>query len=886
MLLPYLIAQYPPPEKGIRRHTWMSVMAAFGLLLVSMLPIPSMAQPNISRVEYYVDVDPGFGNATALSISPGTNLVDLNIPINTTALSQGVHRLFARAQNANGNWGLAASWLFYKPYGGGSPPPPPPAASNITRIEYYIDIDPGLGSATALGITPGTNLQDLVIPLNPVILSEGVHRLYVRARNANGNWSLVNNLLFYKPYGSGLTQPPPPAATNITRLEYYVDADPGLGNATNIAITPGTNLVDVVIPVNPAVLGEGVHRLFVRARNANGNWSLTNTWLFYKAYNNGVAVPASPVAKLSKLEYYIDTDPGYGNGVPVTLDSLTNFSDYVVPINITGLTTGSHTLWVRGVDKNGKWGMVNNWDFTVPVTLAAPTIVVNSITDKLHCAGDSFNISYHATGTYNSGNIFKAELSDAAGAFPATPVVIGSFAGTGNSIIKAKLPAHTGDGINYRVRISSTNPVVTGITGSDAITIYDRPFAKTITGRTQVNGTYSWPYNIPTTAGSTWLWQINGGTQTSGTNTNAINTLWSQPVLPSVTGTIRVIETNQYGCVGDTSVLQPITIYKLAIKDTVAATYCKAGVVQVKTGATGSFDAGNNFIAELSNSSGSFASPLASASLAASGNGVNQLNTISLTIPFSVPNGTGYRIRVRSTSPEFTGDTTGVISIIKPDLGADLTRTYCIGRGYNLMQNFTDGSLTYAYYNQSFVSLTRPDSVEAGIYQIIGTNNHGCADTATLTLTSNPTPELGADTYVYLDCMGETTNLNPLYNTSGLTVQWNTANTTTAPAGTYRLVVTNAFGCTDTAFVYVILEVATWTGAQSSNWHTPGNWNINKVPTNKTHVIVATGTPNQCIVSTANGEAASIQVRNGATVRTNTGRLVDVKGKCATLPPN
>ena len=885
MLQPYITVVQRQPDKG--KHLLKNITALAMFLLAAVIaPSAVFSQPNISRVEYYMDTDPGFGNATPLTITPGTNLPDLNIAINQAALTEGVHRLNVRAQNASGHWSLTNTWLFYKPYGNGIAPPPPPPATNITRVEYYLDTDPGFGNATSMAISPGTNLQDLVIPLNPGNLTEGVHRLHIRARNANGNWSLNNTLLFYKPYGNGIAPPPPPAATNITRLEYYLDTDPGKGNATALSITPGTNLQDLVIPVNAATLSEGVHRLHVRALNANGNWSLTNTWLFYKPYSTGVPPQALPVPKMNRLEYFVDTDPGYGKAVPVALDSLIDFANYVVPVNVTGLETGNHTLWVRGLDKNGKWGMMNNWDFTVPATLAAPAIVVNSVTDKLHCARDSFDISYDATGIYNSGNIFKAELSDATGIFPATPVIIGSFAGTASAIIKAKLPAHTANGSAYKVRIVSTNPIVTGLSGSDAITIYDRPAAKTITGRTQVNGTFTWPYSLAATAGSTWVWQVNGGIQTSGTNTNAINVLWAQPALPSGAGNMNVIETNEYGCVGDTSTLLPVTIYKLAIKDTVAASYCKAGIIDIKTGATGAFDAGNNLIAELSNSSGSFASPLTTASIVASSNGVNQLNTISITIPFSVPNGIGYRIRVRSTSPAFTGDTSAFISILKPDLGSDLTRTYCIGRGYNLLQNFTDASLTYSYYDQSFTILTRPDSVEAGVYQVIGTNSQGCRDTAMLTLNGNPTPALGADTYVYHDCPGETTNLNPLFNTSGLTVQWNTGNTSAAPPGTYRLIVTNGSGCTDTAFAYVILEVATWTGALSSSWHNPGNWNIGKVPTLKTHVIIAAGTPNPCIISAANAEAASIQIRNGATLRATTGRVMDIKGRCAILPSN
>ena len=147
-------------------------------------------------------------------------------------------------------------------------------------------------------------------------------------------------------------------------------------------------------------------------------------------------------------------------------------------------------------------------------------------------------------------------------------------------------------------------------------------------------------------------------------------------------------------------------------------------------------------------------------------------------------------------------------------------------------------------------------------------------------------PNLGVDITVYHVCAGETTNLVPLYNTSGLTANWNTVNTTTAIPGIYRLLVTNTSGCTDTAFVTVQLDVANWTGAVSGNWHTAGNWSTNKIPTSQTHVIIPAGKPNQCAISTADAEASSIQVRAGAVLQLSANRKLLLSQKCTLLPAN
>lgn len=175
------------------------------------------------------------------------------------------------------------------------------------------------------------------------------------------------------------------AQSNITRVEYYIDNDPGFGNATTLNITPSANIQDAVIEIDPATINQpGVHGLFVRAKNANGNWSLTYKWLFYKPY--AVSPPASPLAELSKLEYYINDDPGYGNGIQITLPDSTDLANYIVPVDISNLQRGNHTFWVRGLDKNGNWSMMNKWLFTTSFLLPDTTTTVTQ-----NITGDTAN---------------------------------------------------------------------------------------------------------------------------------------------------------------------------------------------------------------------------------------------------------------------------------------------------------------------------------------------------------------------------------------------------------------------------------------------------------------------------------------------------------------
>ena len=85
------------------------------------------------------------------------------------------------------------------------------------------------------------------------------------------------------------------------------------------------------------------------------------------------------------------------------------------------------------------------------------------------------NISYNITGTFNVGNQFIAQLSDASGSFT-TFTQIGFINSTTAIPISSCIPCGTIPGNGYRIRIISTNPVVTSTT-SIQFTINTSPAA-------------------------------------------------------------------------------------------------------------------------------------------------------------------------------------------------------------------------------------------------------------------------------------------------------------------------------------------------------------------------------------------------------------------------
>src|SRR2546425_165073 len=68
-----------------------------------------------------------------------------------------------------------------------------------------------------------------------------------------------------------------------------------------------------------------------------------------------------------------------------------------------------------------------------------------------------------------------------------------------------------------------------------------------------------------------------------------------------------------------------------------------------------------------------------------------------------------------------------------------------------------------------------------------------------------------------------------------------------------------------------------WTGAVSSDWHTPGNWSSGVVPTAPTDVVIpAAGVVNEAVINTADATISSLNVASNRTLTVNGGRTLTV----------
>jgi hypothetical protein len=125
-----------------------------------------------------------------------------------------------------------------------------------------------------------------------------------------------------------------------------------------------------------------------------------------------------------------------------------------------------------GIDNDGD-GFIDGAD----PDCAANTIITGVISGSpftVTCSAfQTISVPFTTTGTYNAGNIFTAQLSDATGSF-AFPLTIGtlSLSGTGVSgSIPSTILAGVTAGAAYRIRVVSSNPATTGSDNGSNLTI-------------------------------------------------------------------------------------------------------------------------------------------------------------------------------------------------------------------------------------------------------------------------------------------------------------------------------------------------------------------------------------------------------------------------------
>lgn len=308
-------------------------------------------------------------------------------------------------------------------------------ASDISKVEYYFDNDPGYGLGIEFPMSPGVDL-DLNHTIDITSLEDGFHILYIRAQDSDDVWSIRKSHPFLK--STSISTDPLP---DITDVEYYFDTDPGYGNGNSVSF-PAAADVAVNLTADTDLLTDGLHILYMRARDEHGRWSMPESW--------PVVLLAMP--DITMVEYFLDNDPGYGSGVQVNYTPGDDV-DIQFTVNLEGVPAGQHTLYLRCENEFGHKSLLYAHEFIVTTDMASITGVIkadafgNSDLDVANAVITLDGTQYQATTNVN-GEFILSDIPD--GTYTVTisspeanPQTMELTVSNGNDVVLTNIPKLT-----------------------------------------------------------------------------------------------------------------------------------------------------------------------------------------------------------------------------------------------------------------------------------------------------------------------------------------------------------------------------------------------------------------------------------------------------------
>jgi hypothetical protein len=247
--------------------------------------------------------------------------------------------------------------------------------------------------------------------------------------------------------------------------------------------------------------------------------------------------------------------------------------------------------------------------------------------------------------------------------------------------------------------------------------------------------------------GTSWILKTGGlNNVTTWTNSTLTDAAWDN--VASLKIAFRFLNEEGTSPIDPAFSIDEVKITGTAVASATVATgailspnYCSNNMtpVSVPFTVTGTINAGNIYTAELSNNTGSFASPTTIGTLTSSATGALSVSTI---IPGGLTAGTAYRIRVNASDPAATGTDNGANITIADAPIVSITCVPTDGiicNGNSASLSATGGSV---FFWTPIPSLNNPSNQNViatpsatQIYTVVGADINGCNNSATFTVT-------------------------------------------------------------------------------------------------------------------------------------------------------
>lgn len=225
----------------------------------------------------------------------------------------------------------------------------------IHRLEYFLDTDPGFGNATTMNVSAAA-IINFTFTIDLENFSVGHHNLFFRIRDDLGRWSqTVRRTIEVLPSEGKI---------NLAGGEYFIDTDPGFGSGVAINLPAPDSALGISFDVASTGLSKGYHKLYLRFRDENGDWS--------QSVRRNFEVITDENRQLVRAEYFFKTDMGFGSGNSVVFATPLADGTFQFTIPAAELPKDSDTIQIRVLDNPAaSWSITSMNDFSaaLPLTL-------------------------------------------------------------------------------------------------------------------------------------------------------------------------------------------------------------------------------------------------------------------------------------------------------------------------------------------------------------------------------------------------------------------------------------------------------------------------------------------------------------------------------------
>lgn len=229
------------------------------------------------------------------------------------------------------------------------------SAQNTVQAEYAIDVDMGIGNNNFINLANPQPDGSYNLNINLAGVSVGYHKLYFRTKDSDGKWSFTSRRNIEVISTNSVKK-------NVTGGEYFFDTDPGYNAGTPMTVNTQDTLVMQNFTAVITTLPVGYHKLYIRTKDNNNNWSLTT--------RRNVEVIKSVTSLIAGAEYFFNIDSGVSNANSVSFGVPAQDGSFSFKIPIDKIPTGAHTLYIRAKDS-----VNNNWSLTQSLTDSVITSV-------------------------------------------------------------------------------------------------------------------------------------------------------------------------------------------------------------------------------------------------------------------------------------------------------------------------------------------------------------------------------------------------------------------------------------------------------------------------------------------------------------------------------